>query len=203
MPVVDRALAIIETQANMAGVEKAQAGFAGLNVSTLALGAALGVLVVVGKSAIENTEAQAKAHASLQQAADVTKGSFNQLQGGFDKWAEANKRYIPNQYAAETALAGFVRTGVTAQTAMEELNVALDLSTLKGEDMATAQESIVKALAGNSRGLKDLGITTEEYNAIWKNKGLTQAQKQIELLQLMEPKTKDGRKAQTELTQST
>lgn len=199
----DRVLIEIVTAANMAGIEQAKTGMLGMNAATLGLGLALGALVIIGKAAIDNTEKMDKAHRSLSQAADVSKGNFNQLQSAFDQWAETNKRYIPDQYAAEEALAAFIRTGVGAKTGMEELNVALDLSTLKGEDMASAQQSIIKALAGNSRGLKDLGITTEEYNAIWKNKGLSQAQKQIELLALMETKTKDGRKAQTDLSQST
>jgi hypothetical protein len=199
----DRVLIEIVTAANMAGVEEASAGMLGMNASTLGLAAALGGLIFLGKAAIDNTEAQRKAHLELQQATDVTKESFTGMQAAFDAWAAANKRFIPDQYAAEGALAAFVRTGVSTKTAMQELNTALDLSTLKGSDMATSQLTIVAALAGNARGLKQLGITTEEYNAIWKAKGLTQAQKQTELLDLMTTRTKDGRLAQTELTQST
>lgn len=200
---VDRAFFEIVTAANMAGVDKAKAGFLGMSPALMGLTVALGALVLVGKSAIANTEAQAKANLSLKQAADVTKGSFSGLQDQFEAFAETNKRFIANQYDAETSLAAFIRTGVGAKTAMRELNVALDLSILKGQDMATAQLTIVAALAGNARGLKQLGITTEEYNAIWKNKGLSQAQKQTELLALMETRTKNGRKATTDLTQST
>src|SRR5437764_13614806 len=113
----DRALIEIVTAANMAGVEQAQAGFLKLNAATLGLSADLGVMVVVGKSAIENTEAQEKAHKSLSQATDVAKLNFQEMQKAFDDWAEANKRYIPNQYAAETALAAFVRAGANEKDA--------------------------------------------------------------------------------------
>src|SRR5207237_7484830 len=54
-----------------------------------------------------------------------------------------------------------------------------------------------------SQALKVLGITTEEYSAIMNDKTLTAEEKHHALLTLIESKTKDGRKAQTELTQST
>src|SRR6267378_6608458 len=114
----------------MAGVEQAKAGFLGMNLSTLALGAALGGLVVVGKAAIDNTEAMEKAHKSLAQALDVSKFGFQDAQLRFDKWAEANKRFIKDQYEAETAFAAFVRAGAHQADAMRELNDALDLSIL-------------------------------------------------------------------------
>jgi len=199
----DRVIALIETHVNMAGIEKAKAGFAGLNLSTLALGAALGGLILVGKSALENTEAQEKAQKNLAQAAAAGKLNFNQLQEVFDQWVEANKRYIPDQYAAETALAAFVRAGANGTDAMRELNDALDLSTLRGLDLSDAQKQITLALTGSSKALKVLGITTDEYSAIMKDKTLTTEQKHLALLALIESKTKDGRKAQTELTQST
>ena len=228
--ITDRVIALIETHANMAGVEKAKAGFGGLNLSTLALGAALGGLVLVGKAAIQNTEAMDKANLSLRQATDVGKVGFDALKSSFDAWAEANKRYIPDQYAAETALAAFVRTGVGAKTAMRELNDALDLSTLRSIPLEDAQKQLTLALTGSSKALKVLGITSAEYSAIMKDEKLMTdkqahslhlskaalhayndkvekhnavATKQLALLALIETKTKDGRKAQTELTQST
>lgn len=199
----DRVLIEIVTAANMAGIEQANKGMLGMNLSTLALGAALGGLILIGKAAIDNTEKQSAAHKDLQQAASASKENFDQLQSAFDTWAEANKRYIPDQYAAEQALASFVRAGASAPDAMRELSDALDLATIKGEDMGTAQLMITLALAGNARGLKTLGITTEEYNAIMKSKTLDNEQKHLALLTLIETKTKDGRKAQTDLSQST
>ncbi len=202
MATEDRVLVEIVTAANLAGVEAAKAGFLEMNASTLALGVALGALIFIGKSAIENTEAQAKAQLNLKQAADAGRLSFTDLQTAFDKWADTNRRYIPDQYAAETALAAFIRAGATGPEALRELNDALDLSIIKSEDMSTAQQTITLALAGNSRGLKTLGITTTEYNAIMKST-MTDEQKHAALLALIESKTKDGRKAQTDLTQST
>ena len=200
--ITDRVIALIETNANMAGVEKAKKGFGGLNLSTLALGAALGGLILVGKDAIKNTEAMDKAHLSLSQATKVSKINFEQMQSAFDKWAEANKRYIPDQYAAETALAAFVRAGANATDAMRELNDALDLSTLRSMPLEGAQKQITLALTGSSKALKVLGITTAEYSAIMKSH-MTTEQKHLAILHLIETKTKDGRKAQTDLTQST
>lgn len=200
--ITDRVIALIETNANMAGVEKAKAGFGGLNLSTLALGAALGGLILVGKDAIKNTEEMDKAHRSLEQATKATHKSFDGMQSAFDAWAEANKRYIPNQYAAETALAAFVRAGNSAKDSMRMLNDALDLSTLRGIDMATAQSQIEKAVMGSTKALKDLGISTADVTKIV-HSHMTTEQKHLAILHLIEAKTKDGRKAQTDLTQST
>src|SRR5207249_2172410 len=66
-----------------------------------------------------------------------------------------------------------------------------------------APKHITLALTGSSKALKILGITTDEYSAIMKDKTLTTEQKHLALLALIESKTKDGRKAQTDLTQST
>lgn len=200
--ITDRVIALIETHANMAGVEKAKAGFGGLNLSTLALGAALGGLILVGKDAIKNTEEMDKAHRSLEQATKATHKSFDGMQSAFDAWAEANKRYIPNQYAAETALAAFVRAGNSAKDSMRMLNDALDLSTLKGISMGDAQSMVEKAVMGSVKALKDLGISTADVTKIM-HSHLTTEQKHLAILHLIELKTKDGRKAQTDLAQST
>ncbi len=194
----DRVLVEIVTAANMAGVNQAKAGFLGMSAATLGLAVALGGLVIVGKAAIANTEAMDKAHLSLQQATKASKESYNALQGAFDAWAQANKKYIPDQYAAETALSAFVRAGNSAKDSMRMLNDALDLSTLKGIDMATAQNQIELAVQGNGRALKGLGITTAQVHAIEKSH-LTTEEKHLAILKLIEAKTKDGRKATTDL----
>ena len=200
--ITDRVIALIETHANMAGVEKAKAGFGGLNLSTLALGAALGGLILVGKDAIKNTEEMDTAHRHLQQAADATHRSFDNLQSGFDAWSSANKRYIANQYDAETALANFIRTGLTAPEAMRALNDALDLAVIKGISMSDAQNIITLALAGSTKGTKFLGISTAELTKIM-HSHLTPAQKHAAILKLIEGHTKNGRKATTDLAGST
>src|SRR6266568_757520 len=142
----DRVLVEIVTAANMTGIKQAQAGFLGMSNALSAAIVGLGLAVIAGKSAIENTN---------------------------------------------------------AQDAMRELNDALDLSTLRGMDLEDTQKQITLALTGSSKALKILGITTDEYSAIMKDKTLTAEQKHHALLVLIESKTKDGRKAQTDLTQST
>jgi hypothetical protein len=198
----DRVLIEIVTAANMAGVEQAKTGMLGLNASTLALGASIGAALFIGKSAIDNTERMTKAHLELQQATGATKQNYDALQQTFDTWAESNKRYIPDQYAAEEAFAAFIRAGADGPEAVRELGDALDLATIKGIDMATSQQMIVLALAGNARGLKQLGITTDEYKAAVASSTTVEGQ-HAAVLALIETRIKGGRYAQDELQQST
>lgn len=298
----ERVLIEIVTAANMAGLEQAQAGFLGLTPQIAMAGAALAGLVFVGKSAIENYEAQQKATKDLGQAVAAFNDQFGKttaasekvtealtkaqdaaskagdtltiatnavtkaqlaytdavhkhgkkseeaykatlnlqdvsirlkeaqeanadaqvavtaataaaqptthrawievdaLTKAFKDWTEANKRYVPDQYAAEHALASFVRAGEDGRTSMRLLNDSLDLATIKTEGMDEASNTLLLALNGNSKGLRNLGISTAEYNDIMKATGTTQ-EKQLKLLTLVETKTKDGRKATTELAQ--
>ena len=197
----DRVLIEIVTAANMAGVKEAKTGFFGLNAATAGLAIGLGALVLVGKSAIANTEAMDKSHLGLAQAVKATHGNLTALQAQFDSWATTNKRYVADQYNAESALANFVRTGLGAKLSMRALNDSLDISVIKGVSMTDAQLSLTQALAGNSKGLRFLGITTAQYNAIMKAH-IPTAQKYNELLGLIEPKLKHARESLTPMEQS-
>ncbi len=116
-------------------------------------------------------------------------------------WLEANKRYVPNQYDATQALASSVRAGNNAGDAMRMLNDALDLTAIKGGTVSDQMSGLIKAEAGNSKSLRDLGITTDQYNNIMKGTGTLEERHQA-LLALIETKTKDGRKTTDELQQS-
>ena len=72
---------------------------------------------------------------------------------------------------------------------------------IKHEDVSVAATAVIKVLAGNSKALKELGITTAQYSAIMKSK-LTLAQKDAALLKLIEERTRKGRETTDKLTQS-
>lgn len=127
--------------------------------------------------------------------------SLEALQGQFDTWAKTNDRYIPNQIDAEKALALFVRAGNDARTSMHLLNDALDLGVIKNMDVSEAGRVLELVLKGNSRALRELGISTAEYQKIMKSHH-TDLWKQHHLLTLIEGKLKDGRKAQDDVKQS-
>lgn len=194
----DRVLIEIQTIANTSGIAKAQAGMLGLSASTLLLSAAIAGVVFVGKSALDNYESLDKAQKNLAQAYGKT---GIHLQNAFNAWATMNKRFISDQYDAEVALASFVRAGSGQREALRLLGDALDITAIKGGTMTENAKMLTLALNGNSRGLRFLGISTADYNAIMKSH-LTTAQKHHALLKLIEQKTKDGRKAVTDLKQS-
>lgn len=198
---VDRELIEVVTIANMAGVEAAQKGFLGLSASALALAAVIGATVITGKAAIENYNAQEEALNLLRQATEATGQSYALAQADVESFIETNKAYISNQYDVIAAAGQIIRAGHSETESMRILNDALDLAVLKHEDVSAAATSVIKVLAGNGKALKELGITTEQYNAIMKSKK-SQEEKDAELLALIEQRTNKARETTDKATQS-
>jgi hypothetical protein len=198
----DRVLIEIQTVANTAGIGQAQAGMLGLSASTIALGAAVAGIVIVGKAALENYKALEDATLGLNQAYATQKDTLAAHDRQLQDFLTTNRRFISNQYDVMAALALVVRAGNNTTDAFKILNVALDLSAIKHEDVSVAAKALVLAEAGNAKALKELGISTIEYSAIMKDKKLTVEQKDTELLALIASKTKDGRNTTDQLTQS-
>lgn len=119
--------------------------------------------------------------------------NLDDLKKRYEEFKSVNAGFISDQYDTETALAAIVRSGENETDAMRILNDALDLAAIKHENVSDAAKSLDLALAGNGKSLKELGITTEEYTAIMHDKTLTTEQRHLELLKLIETKTKDGR----------
>lgn len=199
---VDRELILIETQAGLGGITQAQQGLAGLNVGAAALAIGLGLLVKVGKDAVDNYSSQETALLGLQQATDTQKLNYDKVKGSVEDFIQTNKAYISNQYDVIAAAGNIVRAGHDEKDTMRLLNDALDLSAIKHEDVSEAAKQLVLAENGNAKALRELGISTTEYSDIMKNKKLTAEQKDAELLALIESKTKNGRDATDSLKQS-
>ncbi len=190
------------TTANMAGVEEAKLGMLGLSAAAIGVGLALAAVVLVGKAGLENYKKQEEATNLLKQATDSQGMSLGYLLDTYEKFKVANAGFISDQYDTEAALAAVVRSGETEEDAMRILNDALDLAAIKHEAVSEAATALVKVLAGNSKALKELGITTEQYNAIVKDKTLSTEQKHLELLTLIEARTAKGRDTIDQTTQS-
>src|SRR5205807_1201998 len=90
---------------------QAKAGMLGMTPATLGLAAALGIVVFVGKQAIENYKAQETASNQLTQAYATQKDTLAKHRGEIDAFLQTNKRYIADQYDTEAALASLVRAG--------------------------------------------------------------------------------------------
>jgi len=99
------------------------------------------------------------------------------------------------------AFALITRAGHGEIEAMRILNDALDLAVIKNEDVSVAAETLVKVLAGNSRALRELGITQAQYNAALAS-GHTQAEKYAAVLALVEKATAKGRDTTDSATQA-
>lgn len=203
----ERVLVEVVTVANMAGIEQAQAGMLGLSSTTMLLGATLGVAIAVGKAGIENYKKQEEATNLLTQAYATQKDTLAAHKAEIERFLSTNAAFISDQYDTEAAMAALVRAGNSETDAIRILGDALDLAAIKHEPVSEAASTLEKVLMGNSRALRDLGISTDVYNAIMKDKTLDAEQKHLALLTLIETKTKDGRaviddnvKSQNELT---
>src|SRR6185312_13843606 len=165
----DRVLVEVFTVANMAGIEQANKGLLGLGAATLVAAAAATALVVVGKAAIENAKKQEEAFDQLTQAYSTQKDTLDAHKQAILDFIETNKGFISDQYDTETAMAKVIRAGYDTKDMFRIMNDALDLAAIKNESVSDATKELILVLAGNGRALRELGITTEQYNAIMKS----------------------------------
>lgn len=198
----DRELIEIMTVFNGAGVDQAKASFLGLNGSTLALTATLGLLVAASKSAMDIAKKNEEAHKALAQAVHIQRGSVQLLQEQLDAWIGKNRQYISDSYDTEKALAAIVRAGYRGKIMWNELSLALDIAVIRHTSVSDAAALVVKVLAGSPKVLKEVGITTAQYTAIMKSHH-TQAWKNAAILTLLNKHYAEGRKTQDEVKQAT
>lgn len=195
MPQGDSVLIQIITAANLAGINQAQKSFLGLQASTVALAAVLFAILKVGKAADENFKKQASAADDLSQAYASQGRTLADNKQAIDDWLEVNAKYIDDQYAAQHAIALFVRAGNSQVMTMRLINDALDLSAIKHQSLTDSATQLEQVLSGNSKALRIFGITTEEYNAIMGDKTIPLEERQAKLLELIEQKTNKARES--------
>jgi len=191
----ETALVIVNTVANMSGIAEAKAGIAGLQAQTLLLTAAVGGMVLVGKAAIENAKKQNEAFDQLTQAYSTQNDTLDAHKAAILDFIKTNKGFISDQYDTETAMAAVIRAGYNTTDMLRIMNDALDLAAINHDDVSTEATKLTLVLTGNSRALRELGISTETYNKIMKDKTLTLEEKHSKLLDLIESKTNKGKDA--------
>lgn len=171
----DRVILLFETVLNPAGIDAANRKMLDLTATTALVGVALGALIYVGKSAIDNAKAQEEANNQLNQAYEASGQALMERPGQIDAFIEANKRFIDNQYAAKDSIAAFIRSGMDTDTALKLMGEALDLAAIKHISTADAAHALLLASEGNTKALKDLGFTTADLKTILAAAGSTQA----------------------------
>lgn len=145
---------------------------------------AAGALVEGAIKVDEVYREQVKASADLKQATDATGTSYEDLSKQFEDFAAQNQSFIANQNEAKDVLATFIRAGFDAKDAMTDLGIALDLASLKHEDLTTAGTQTLLMLEGQGRVAKQLGIdikglTSSDENATKAEKDLTKANDEV------------------------
>lgn len=149
------------------------------------------------KAQQELTDAEAEGATQKQTAVIYQEGMNREL----DAFLEKNKQFISDQYDTREALAAAIRAGNDSTTSMRLLNDALDLAAIKHISVSDAMHIEILSLNGNSKGLRDLGISSDDYNAIMKST-LTTEQKHQALLELIEERTGHGRDTTDKLQQT-
>src|ERR1044072_9388802 len=144
----DRELIEIFTVAHMEGVAKAQAGISKLGIGVIALTISMGVLIEVGKAAIENSKSLEEANDQLTQAYATQKDTLAAHEAQIQDFLETNKRVIADQYDTRTALAAVVRAGHDNTEAFRILTRALDMAAIKHESVSDAATTLIKVFAG-------------------------------------------------------
>lgn len=127
--------------------------------------------------------------------------SLEEYRQRVEAFIHTNAAYVKNQYDVIKAAADLVRAGNTEKNALRELNVALDMSVVKNEDVSTAALAVEKVLMGNSKALREVGVSSAAYNKIMKSHH-DQAWKLNALLTIMEQKYKGVRTSVDEVDQS-
>ena len=162
----DRVLVIIETAANMAGVEAAKAGIGSFNPMVALAATALGGLVLAGKSAMEISKEHEKAENELAIAIKNRGLNTARVQEELYRFIQTNRDIIANQSDVVNSTAALIREGVSYNNIKRDQMLILDLAAAKNISVAEATSLVTKAEAGNFRGLKDLlGITMETSKA--------------------------------------
>ncbi len=145
------------------------------------------------ETAKETTDDLARAEAVKATVVEGSAISLDHLHDRVKEFIRTNAGYIKNQYDVEQAAAASVRAFNDEDTSMRILNDALDMSVIKHENVTDAEKQIELAFMGNKKALKEVGISTEEFDAIMQSKTLTTAQKHAALLDLIESHYAKGR----------
>ena len=156
----EKALARIDNQgkaltARFGGLQKAITGVASA-AAVVAVGRFL-------KTAIGEAIAAEQAVSGLRQSVDNAGGSFALLEPTLD--AAANRMAKLTRFsddAARGALTRMVQISGDTKGALDNLGLAADIAAAKHVSLEEAAGIVGKTMAGNTRGLREFGITTKD-----------------------------------------
>jgi hypothetical protein len=152
-----------------------QLGITPMSVALIGGVVALGGLVEVGKSWIENSDKQEAATKSLAQAyATLGEKVPNQM---IQDFITKNEKFIPSMYDAEQGFASLARAGFDYNGQLRLMNDAVDLAAAKNIPLSESVDVLIKAHGGQTRALADLGITIKNVDNPLKD--LTEAHKKV------------------------
>jgi len=130
--------------------------------ATVALG---GATTVLAKQLFDAAKAAGEDEAAQKQLEQALKKSA----GATDQFVELNAKFIDSLQRASgvaddelrPAMAAFARATGNVMEAQELLTLALDVSAGSGLELSAVQQILIAAMAGNFKGLKQLGIQFE------------------------------------------
>jgi hypothetical protein len=141
---VDQGLGQLEESGNRVATAMQAAG---------GVAAAMGVLLMRAGSTDQAAQQQ------LAQAVENTGASWGDYQGQVDKAVQSETRYGDTAAQTMNALQTLTQATNDPAKAMNLLGLATDIAAAKHESLTSAATSLAKALTGNTRLLKEMGVT--------------------------------------------
>lgn len=136
----------------------------------------IGIGGAVGGFAVEAAMSAEVVDAKLRTAIQNAGGSMEELEPKINKLDAAQRKYGFTNDQTNTALATLTTALHNPEKAMEAMSVAADLSRAKNIDLNTASLLVAKAMEGQTRPLKALGIDLATYTGGAQNTKLAQDQ---------------------------
>lgn len=153
--------------------------FSALNPATIGVSAAIAAMTVVASKAVKEfldaDLATKKLNDALKGAGVFSEAYANHLTDVANE-LQKTTRFSDDQVKSVQQL--FVTFGVFGTTLDKATQAALDLSTVMGGDVNGAAQALLKAVEGNTRGLKSYGVVVDE--SVPKYKRFEEALKQIQ-----------------------
>lgn len=133
----------------------------GKTVGGVMLGVGGTVVGIGGALAALGSKEQA-AHAQLQTAVEATGASYDDYAKKVDEAIKHNEKYGQSSVSTQDALRALTEATHDPQKALDLLGTATDLAAAKHEDLTTAAGQVGKVYNGNTKLLKEFGVTIDK-----------------------------------------
>lgn len=156
-------------------------GLSGIAEHSKSVGAVMlgvgGVMVGVGGTLAALGSKEKASHQQLQAAVEATGASYEDYAGRIEKAIKGNEKYGQSSEATQDALRVLTQATGSPAKALQLLGTATDLAAAKHEDLSSAATALGKVYNGNTKLLKEFGITAAP-KAAAATKGLETATRQ-------------------------